>query len=493
MTAGNTVTLYLSEEESASEFETKNRNNVSVNNFDNMGTPPAVVKSSLKLRRPSDRKFRLDLSEEELSLLDESGPKTDIYAEFMKSSARKRSSNKKKQQRISKNRVEQLRKDSSSSSDLSLPVPVPSHLDSPPVHGGNDVKDSPSGLRRRRSLYRFDSDKKRPKRRQSKETQMMIDLKKPSYEELRKNAREVSSDLFAKSGKRPRSIPKDLDILDCARKGDKANELYYMILNQYRSVGEMKRQIRNLSEENLLEDEQLGESAVKKYDVDEERDKKGCTALMIASAYNHIETLIVLFGHGAKLEARNSKGYTALAIAAYFGKMDAFNQLLDFGALTTSRTDAKHSVLVIAANQICKATNEEKYNRMLEICKIIIERTESRWVDGKDFIDEYTREDHQEKRIYDPRTRRIIKEWTKSKQFMRDLHKPSFEVYLSCEKKRSMKPIKAFFRESHEKLNVMAMLKTFVLMLFIIYDLVFNGISHNLFIYAILYVLAYFW
>jgi len=372
---------------------------------------------------------------------------------------------------------------------------VPSSSDLSPVTSLSlDAKSFP----KRAHLIRFRSDSSSSRRSRRRERALQKALNKAV---TRKDAQELTSQWFG-NDEVNESIPKDFDILQCARNGD-ANQIHSVVASvwatrrkQKEAHREMERIFKRQISDGSLTDTDM-ESKISsslevpiRIDVDHPRDKKGCTALMIASAYNDLRTVITLYGAGANLEAKNIKGYTPLAVAAFFCKVECFEKLLEFGADPTARTNRGDSVLVVAANQICQAKSEKKYLRALAVCKIIIERTERRWRDGRRYIEEYTEEDDRKRRIYDHRSRRLIQEWVESKGKMMDLHFPPYSLYKSS-KQTNTKRMENFFRRSHGEMNYAAWVKITLLLLFIIYDFVLNGISRNLSIYILLYICAY--
>uniref|UniRef100_A0A7S3LP08 ANK_REP_REGION domain-containing protein n=1 Tax=Aplanochytrium stocchinoi TaxID=215587 RepID=A0A7S3LP08_9STRA len=366
------------------------------------------------------------------------------------------------------------------------------------LYGGGDG--SKPLMRRRRSFIRYSSSSSGSRRNRKRVDDIALQkaLKKTI---TRKDAIEMSNEWFG-TGERPRSIPRDFDLLAYARSGD-SDRIYAVISSIWETRRKQKRYLRQIekqlqrqkSEETLTDAEIESKKAQQweppiRFDVDGPRDKKGCSALMIASAYNHLDTVITLYGAGADLELKNNKGYTPLAVAAFFGKVECFQKLLEFGADPTARTNRGDSVLVVAANQICKAKSKKKYLRMLEICKVIIERTEKRWRDGRRYIEEYTKDDDKRMRIYDHRSRLIIQEWVESKGKMMDLHLPPHGLYKACTG-TSTRKMENFFSRSHVEVNYWAWFKIILLLLFIVYDFVLNGISRNLSLYIFLYICAY--
>lgn len=91
----------------------------------------------------------------------------------------------------------------------------------------------------------------------------------------------------------------------------------------------------------------------------QERDSAGRTALHLAAANDHFETVKVLVRSGFDAEEKNSKGQTALLVAASCGCVNAVHSLLDCGAdifsldkdgnsalHLASRSDSSHEILL---------------------------------------------------------------------------------------------------------------------------------------------------
>lgn len=219
-------------------------------------------------------------------------------------------------------------------------------------------------------------------------------------------------------------------------------------------------------------------------------DSKGCSLMSIAASDGYNDMLRMLHGMtNININQQNAKGYTTLSIACFYGKLETVTILLSMGADVKLRNHKKQSCLVVAANKICKANTEETYCKYLNICKVLIERTEQDWQDGRQYIDEYTKADHQDRLITDDRSRVIIQEWIKSKGKMKDLFFPPFDMYKYSKDGTNL--LRYFFKKSHKQVNYFSWLKIIILLAFIVYDLS-NGSSHNIPIYIGLYGLAYF-
>lgn len=72
-------------------------------------------------------------------------------------------------------------------------------------------------------------------------------------------------------------------------------------------------------------------------DVDQ-KDEKGVTALIFASAVGDLKIIDTLLQNGANVNARPKTGYTALMVAARAGKVDAVQRLIKAGADVNART-----------------------------------------------------------------------------------------------------------------------------------------------------------
>lgn len=220
--------------------------------------------------------------------------------------------------------------------------------------------------------------------------------------------------------------------------------------------------------------------------VDAWKDQKGSSALAVAAALNHVDTLLVLYGvGGANLEEANDNGYTPLSIASKYGQLEAVKILLRCGASTSARNSLGETPLTIAANQIVKAAKRkdaQKYKDLLEICHCIVQR--SKKIDNG-LIEGYTRDDDKVKRIKNVKSRTLINEWIRSKESMKDSHFPSMSTFRSSRPKG----LKAYFEEQHQDLDLETWAKIVILLMFVYYDFVYG--PRNVKLYLVLYVLAY--
>ena len=82
----------------------------------------------------------------------------------------------------------------------------------------------------------------------------------------------------------------------------------------------------------------------------DERDKKGYTALLVASIYGREDIVRLLLDKGAKVDIQDSKGATALFMAAVFGHVDVVKVLLSEYASIGILTNYDASPLNAAEN-----------------------------------------------------------------------------------------------------------------------------------------------
>jgi hypothetical protein len=82
------------------------------------------------------------------------------------------------------------------------------------------------------------------------------------------------------------------------------------------------------------------------------RDRKGCTALMLAVFSNQAGSARVLLEHGADVNARTPDGWTALMFAAARGRLEIMQLLLAHGADANARSKNGATALQYAGHKI---------------------------------------------------------------------------------------------------------------------------------------------
>ncbi|MXV45066.1 hypothetical protein GS501_08440 [Saccharibacter sp. 17.LH.SD] len=79
------------------------------------------------------------------------------------------------------------------------------------------------------------------------------------------------------------------------------------------------------------------------------RDSKGDTPLILATYYNHLDTVNMLISHGAEPCGKDKKGNTALMGAAFKGESEIVRRLSQAGCPVNTQNDVHQTALMMAS------------------------------------------------------------------------------------------------------------------------------------------------
>jgi hypothetical protein len=207
------------------------------------------------------------------------------------------------------------------------------------------------------------------------------------------------------------------------------------------------------------------------------RDARGATPMIVAAERGHVETVLALYGLGAKVDAVDDFGSSPLCSAASVGRLEMCKTLLKIGADPHNHNKEGVCALILAARQLAETHGKEpKYTQCAELCRELCLHSKSNYEPSKE-------------EIGDAASWRMVREWMRAKTKCQELYIPPAKVFL-----KGSSAVRKFFREEHDRTDVWEVLKVVMVVAFVIFDFASRDMVFTpsvVALYLFLYVCAY--